>query len=133
MTKQNISNSKKQQLLDIPIERVAERLGISVTRHHALCFMHDDHHPSLFFFPSTNRWRCYVCDVWGDNISLVMKFNNQSFLEACSWLAKNFGIDIDAVDDVLPIVHNRPLPTFKPKMVLFPIWKYYNSLLTILA
>ena len=26
---------------------VAERLGIEIVRNHALCFMHDDHHPSM--------------------------------------------------------------------------------------
>ena len=33
-----------QKLRDLPIEGVAERLGLRVVRHKALCPFHDDHH-----------------------------------------------------------------------------------------
>jgi len=95
-----ITSEIKALLIDIPIEKVAEELGIKVTRHHALCFMHDDHHPSLVFYPSSNRWKCFVCNVWGDNISLVMKYNIQNFIEACVWLSKTFDINIEGADTV---------------------------------
>ena len=32
-------------LRELPVEEVARRLGISIKRHSALCFMHDDHTP----------------------------------------------------------------------------------------
>ena len=38
-----------QKLRDLPIEGVAERLGLSVSRHKCLCPFHDDHHASLSF------------------------------------------------------------------------------------
>ena len=36
-----------QKLRDLPIEGVAERLGLHVVRHKCLCPFHDDHHASL--------------------------------------------------------------------------------------
>ncbi len=36
-----------QKLRDLPIEGVAERLGLQVSRHKCLCPFHDDSHPSL--------------------------------------------------------------------------------------
>ena len=50
-----------QKLRDLPIEGVAERLGLRVTRHKALCPFHDDHHASLSFKVSKNTFRCFVC------------------------------------------------------------------------
>ena len=38
-----------QKLRDLPIEGVAERLGLRVMRHKCLCPFHDDHHASLSF------------------------------------------------------------------------------------
>ena len=76
-----------QKLQDLPVEQVAEALGISVCRHKALCPFHDDSHPSLTFSVSRNRYRCYVCDARGGTIDLVMRYLNKSFLDACEWLA----------------------------------------------
>ena len=47
---------------------VAEKLGLIVSRDKALCFMHHDHHPSLFFKKSNNSWKCYVCDKGGHSM-----------------------------------------------------------------
>ena len=33
-----------QKLRDLPIEGVAERLGLQVVQHKTLCPFHDDHH-----------------------------------------------------------------------------------------
>ncbi|MDO4512291.1 MAG: CHC2 zinc finger domain-containing protein [Bacteroidales bacterium] len=87
-----ITPQQLAQLKQIPIESVARSLGMRVVRHKALCFMHDDHHPSLAFNVSRNTWRCFVCDKGGDSISLVMERNGQSFVEACQWLGAQFGI-----------------------------------------
>ena len=76
-----------QKLRNLPIEGVAERLGLQVRRHMALCPFHDDHHPSLSFSVSRNTFRCFVCGESGGTIDLVMKYLGKSFLEACSWLA----------------------------------------------
>ena len=76
-----------QKLRDLPIEGVAERLGLRVVRHKALCPFHDDHHASLSFKVSKNTWRCFVCGASGGTIDLVMHHLGMSFLEACRWLA----------------------------------------------
>ena len=75
-----------QKLRDLPIEGVAERLGLRVTRHKALCPFHDDRHPSLSFRVSKNTYRCFVCGASGGTIDLVMRYLNKTFLEACRWL-----------------------------------------------
>lgn len=63
-----------QKLRDLPIEGVAERLGLRVTRHKSLCPFHDDHTASLSFCVRKNTCRCFVCmDESMGTINLVMK------------------------------------------------------------
>ena len=81
-----------QKLRDLPIEGVAERLGLRVVRHKALCPFHDDHHASLSFKVSKNTCRCFVCDAKGGTIDLVMRFLNKDFREACRWLANEHNV-----------------------------------------
>ena len=76
-----------QKLRDLPIEGVAERLGLQVARHKCLCPFHDDHHASLSFKVSKNTYRCFVCGAHGGPIDLVMNFLHKPFLEATKWLA----------------------------------------------
>jgi len=75
-----------QKLRDLPIEGVAERLGLHVSRHKCLCPFHDDAHPSLSFRVSRNTFRCFVCGASGGPIDLVMRYLNKPFREACQWL-----------------------------------------------
>ena len=75
-----------QKLRDLPIEGVAERLGLQVKRHKALCPFHDDHHASLSFHMRRNTYRCFVCGAHGGTIDLVMRYLNKDFLDACRWL-----------------------------------------------
>ena len=75
-----------QKLRELPIEGVAERLGLQVTRHKALCPFHNDHHASLSFSVSRNTFRCFVCNAKGGTIDLVMQYLNLGFKEACRWL-----------------------------------------------
>lgn len=77
-----------QRLRDLPIEGVAERLGLQVTRHKALCPFHDDHHASLSFSTRRNTFRCFVCGASGGTIDLVMRCLGKDFLDACRWLAE---------------------------------------------
>ena len=82
-----------QKLRDLPIERVAEQMGIKVERHKALCPFHDDHHASLSFNTRKNSCRCYVC--MGNSvgtIDLVMRYLGKDFLSACRWLAEVNGV-----------------------------------------
>ncbi len=73
-------------LRDLPIEGVAERLGLELRQHKALCPFHNDHHPSLSFNVRRNTFRCFVCDAHGGTIDLVMRATGKDFREACSWL-----------------------------------------------
>ena len=79
-----------QQLRDLPIEGVAERLGLEVSRHKSLCPFHDDHHASLSFNVRNNTYKCFVCGASGGTIDLVMKCLHKGFKEACSWLGGDF-------------------------------------------
>ena len=76
-----------QKLRDLPIEGVAERLGLTVKHHKALCPFHDDRHPSLSFKVSKNTYRCFVCGASGGTIDLVLRHLGKDFKEACRWLA----------------------------------------------
>ncbi|MBO7580264.1 MAG: hypothetical protein J6T38_01915 [Bacteroidaceae bacterium] len=76
-----------QKLRDLPIEGVAERLGLEVKMHMALCPFHDDHHASLSFKVSRNTFRCFVCGESGGTIDLVKGVLHKDFLDACRWLA----------------------------------------------
>ena len=84
-----------QKLRDLPIEGVAERLGLRVRMHKALCPFHDDRHPSLSFRVSKNTFRCFVCGASGGPIDLVMRFLNKPFLDATRWLADENNIILE--------------------------------------
>ena len=80
-----------QKLRDLPIEGVAERLGLRVVRHKCLCPFHDDHHASLSFRVSKNTFRCFVCGASGGTIDLVMRYLNKDFKAACQRLSTQRG------------------------------------------
>ena len=81
-----------QKLRELPIEGVAERLGLRVKMHKSLCPFHDDHHASLSFSISRNTYRCFVCGASGGTIDLVMHVLNKDFLDACHWLADEHNV-----------------------------------------
>lgn len=81
-----ISRMDIQRLREIPIEPVAESLGISVQRHTAICPFHSDTRPSLVFSRRTNTFRCYACGEHGDVIDLMMRCRGMGFIEACAAL-----------------------------------------------
>ena len=88
-----------QKLRDLPIEGVAERLGLQVKMHKALCPFHDDHHASLSFKVSKNTFRCFVCGASGGTIDLVKEVLHKDFLDACRWLANEHNVILsDAYD-----------------------------------
>lgn len=106
-----------QKLRDLPIEGVAEQLGMVVKRHKALCPFHDDHHASLSFNTRRNSCRCYVC--MGDSvgtIDLVMKYLGKDFLSACRWLAEVNGVYLeDSHPKVVSSSSPASLSSFSPK------------------
>ena len=82
-----------EKLRSLPCEGVAQRLGLTVKHHKALCPFHDDHTPSLTF--KKNKFRCWSCGASGDSISLVEEMLGKDFLEACRWLADEHQVIID--------------------------------------
>ncbi len=69
-----------------------ESKGSSLT---ALCPFHEDHHPSFFIYPDSQRWICYGCNSRGDVIDFVRGYYHFGFHQALSFL------------------HNRVEPTSK--------------------
>ena len=85
-----------EKLRNLPIEGVAQRLGLRVERHKSLCPFHEDSHPSLSFKVSKNTCRCFVCMTQSIGpIDLVMRHLGKDFKEACRWLADEHNIILD--------------------------------------
>lgn len=111
-----------QKLRDLPIERVAERLGLSVNRGRSLCPFHDDNRPSLMFRRGKNSYRCFVCGASGSGpIDLVMRYLDKSFIEACQWLA-------DA-QNVIVTTERKPRPSTARRAVQQIDLVYLESLI----
>ena len=87
LKKERIMNKfELQKLRDLPIEGVAERLGLKVTHYKTLCPFHNDNHPSLSIHVRRNSYKCFVCGAHGGVIDLVMQVLGKDFKEACRWL-----------------------------------------------
>lgn len=106
-----MNKEQLQRLRSLPVEAVAERLGLRVVRHKSLCPFHDDHHASLSYSPSRNTFRCFVCDARGGTIDLVMRHLNMSFPDVCRWLANGTNIIIDTYRPRTPTA-DRPARPF---------------------
>ena len=91
-----------QRIRQIPIESVAKRLGLHVSRGRCLCPFHDDSRPSLTFRRGHNSFHCFVCGEGGSGpIDLVMKVLGKNFREACQWLSEEHHIDTSWQDNRL--------------------------------
>ena len=81
-----------EKLRELPIEGVAQSLGMNVQKHKALCPFHADKHPSLSFKVSKNTFKCFVCDAHGSTIDLAMQVLGKDFKETCQWLADEYSL-----------------------------------------
>jgi len=81
---------------EIAILEVAGRIGLKVRGKVARCFSHHpDRHPSLYFNPTMNRFKCYVCpDIGGSVIDLAMQALGLSISEAITYLENEFGCGV---------------------------------------
>lgn len=87
-------------LTKVPLEDVAQRLGIETERRgartRALCPFHQDTRPSLNLIPADGNlqahYHCFACGAHGNAIDLVKQVEGLEFLPAVQWLAKQFGI-----------------------------------------
>ena len=106
-----LEKSTLLQFRHLPIETVAERLGLHVARHKSLCPFHDDHHASMSFSTSRNTFRCFVCGASGGTIDLVMRHLGKSFPEACRWLADANNVIIEEYKPQTP-ADDKPAKPF---------------------
>lgn len=60
----------------------------------AVCPFHDDHSPSLVISPDKQIFNCFTCRTGGNVFSFVMKYENVTFPEAISIVAKKIGYDL---------------------------------------
>lgn len=97
-----------QKLRELPIESVAERLGLTVTKHKAICPFHQDSHPSLSFRVSTNSYKCFVCGAHGGVIDLAMHMLGKNFIETCEWLANENCIIIEKYSPAVKQIKHYP-------------------------
>ncbi len=69
---------------------------ISITKkgknYFAVCPFHDDHNPSMSISPEKQIYKCFVCGASGNVFSFVKDYENVSFMEAVSIVAKNIGL-----------------------------------------
>lgn len=99
-----------QKLRELPIDGVAERLGLHVSHGRCLCPFHDDTRPSLMFRRGRNSYRCFVCNASGSGpIDLVMRMQGKSFIEACRWLADDSNIILESRKPVRKVYENKLL------------------------
>ena len=78
-----------EKLRDLPIEGVAERLGLHVVRHKSLCPFHEDSHPSLSYRVSKNTCRCFVCmtqtsSLMSGNLPKKMRYKSRLMRQGTS-------------------------------------------------
>ena len=94
----NLDSSTIEKINSLKILDVADKLQLGYSAkggwRKALCFCHDDHHPSLGINPSRNTWKCFSCGKGGSHIDLVMEHENLAFPDACEWLIREFNIPV---------------------------------------
>ena len=83
-----------QKLRELPIESVAARGGLKVSRHLCRCIFHNDHRPSMRFNAAKNTFVCYACGKRGDVFDLALGLlpAGSSFKDACRWLADEHNV-----------------------------------------
>lgn len=90
-----IKPSSISEIRSISIEKVAQDLKIIVKRHTCRCPFHDDKHPSMQLYESTQTAHCFVCDKSWNAIGMVMQLKRKNFQQACIWIADNNQITLE--------------------------------------
>ena len=76
-----------QQALAVPIENIiSQKLKRSGDKLFGLCPLHNEKHPSFFFYLKSNSFYCYGCGVGGNVINLIKLLHDFNFIEAVKWL-----------------------------------------------
>ena len=113
-----IDQIQLQKLIDLPIEGVAERLGLDVARHKCHCPFHEDKRPSLTFNRTKNNYRCYACGAYGRTIDLVMHQLGKTFPDACQWLADEHNMIISSEPTTCASASHESPASFSPSKYL---------------
>lgn len=77
----------------VSIRDLFETLGVVVKGKSAICPLHQDQRPSLKF-KEDGLWRCFVCNVGGDIVNLVMEVRGLSFKESLNWINDTFSLGL---------------------------------------
>lgn len=90
-----------------------------------LCPFHDDTNPSMHVDEDKGLFHCFSCGAGGDIFGFYMRYNNLSFPETLSELAKKAGVTIEEKPE--------SVPRKSPNSVLYKInavaAKYYRNIL----
>ena len=87
----------------------------------ASCPFHDEKSASFTVSPSKQIFHCFGCQVGGDSISFVMKYENLNYPEALEKLADTYNFTLTHTDNK----HNKPR-----SQVMDKLNEYYQNLLT---
>ncbi len=88
----------------------------------ASCPFHDEKSASFTVSPSKQIFHCFGCQVGGDSISFVMKYENLNYPEALEKLADTYNFTLTHTDNK----HNKPR-----SQVMDKLNEYYQNLLTL--
>ena len=114
-----------EKLRQLPIEEVAQRLGLQVARHKSLCPFHSDHHASLTYNTRKNTCRCFVCmDKPMGTIDLVMRHLHVDFPVACRWLADKGNVYLSETFNTQHSTLNTQHSTFNTQHSTFDSSRY---------
>lgn len=123
-------------LNQIPIQRVAAWLGLTLPKKGSIrCLFpdHEDKKPSFEIKSSGIRWICYGCNRKGGSIDLVKEYNKMGFLAAKQWLESKVENGISAAPIFKRNMRKRPDESVKPDNVddSREYIDIYNFLLTL--
>lgn len=81
---------------------VMKKLNFDTSKNPTSCLWHGSEGQRCFSYSEDkNLWHCFHCGAGGDAITLVSTHLDMQFLEACSWLKKEFNIVIDVEHEII--------------------------------
>jgi DNA primase len=85
----------KERLSIVSLVETYVSLKRSGKNYVGLCPFHEDKNPSFYVNEEKGMFHCFGCGAGGDIFGFVMRYNNLTFPEALSELAKRVGIKIE--------------------------------------